>query len=815
MLPTSPLMSCTQKPQVRRKTMVKHLLILLLVCLGSLAKPVWAVVPITSCTPAMLQVLPYAQVLEDPSKTLNVEDVAALEDQRFFNADAQAPSLAFTHSAIWLRFRVVNATAADCFRWLTVGEPRLENIQVYVQRNNAWSVMRAGSDYPLAEWPIGERQPRFRLDVQAGESAQVLIRVTSRSWMLINPKLWDGSALLEDAILTQLIDGLTLGVMLLVLPIGLFFALLTRINLLLLNSLALLFYIGLIAVVNGYLVYWPALLPWSRELVAVFSACAFVMFFSYSYSLLQVRKLSSWLGIVYVLYGALGGLILLWGAVGDFVWTRNLFGYFRNGAYLLIPVTFALALYQRIKLSWLAWSICALMLVQGGIGLGWQAKTNVWLYGEDKLGLSSALFIALLLICTLLSEFVFQRRRELTALVEVARLQVQEQERLEDQVQLRTQQLRDSLHSRMTLLARISHDLRSPLTSIINYARELKHASSAEQSAHIERHARQQLELLDDLLAFSHSELQQVELSLQPGYVFGFLREIEAEGSYLAARQHNQWQCSLADKLPVLVRADFGQLRRVLINLLNNAAKFTRNGLIELKVEVLESGPEAFRLRFSVTDNGVGVPPGFRDQLEKPFQRGANAMTIEGFGLGLSIVSDLLAQMGSHLSYSENPGGGSVFSFTLQLESAFEDDVDQVFVESYVPTFEATKRKIVLADDIELTRIFLGDLLEGYGFDVALAGNVEEALTCLSADPVDVLIADQVMPGRSGWELLREVRQRWPTLPVLLYSASPARPDAAHEDLHFDAVLLKPASTEELLGCIERLCHKRSTEQVH
>lgn len=153
------------------------------------------------------------------------------------------------------------------------------------------------------------------------------------------------------------------------------------------------------------------------------------------------------------------------------------------------------------------------------------------------------------------------------------------------------------------------------------------------------------------------SELQQVELSLQPGYLFSFLNEIEAEGRYLATRQHNQWQSTLTDNLPLLVHADFRQLRRVLINLLNNAAKFTRNGLIQLKVETLESQSEAFHLRFSVIDTGIGVPPGFRDQLNTPFQRGANTLTTEGFGLGLSIVSDLLDQMDSHLCFTDNPSG--------------------------------------------------------------------------------------------------------------------------------------------------------------
>ena len=138
--------------------------------------------------------------------------------------------------------------------------------------------------------------------------------------------------------------------------------------------------------------------------------------------------------------------------------------------------------------------------------------------------------------------------------------------------------------------------------------------------------------------------------------------------------------------------------------------------------------------------------------------------------------------------------------------------MDQVFIESHIPSFEGVEYKIVLADDIELTRIFLGDLLEGYGLDVSLAQNGQEALAYLDAGPVDVLITDQIMPGMSGWELLRKVRKHWPDLPVLLYSASPARPDEAHEDLHFDAVLLKPATSEELLGSIARLCQKSLSE---
>lgn len=788
--------------------------LVLLMGLSLIPMPALAVSPVTGCSSGMVRLLPYAHVLEDSTRNLDVEDVAALDSKLFSAAGMQKYSAVFTNSAIWLRLRVENTSQVACERWLTIGEPRLENIQVYVQHQGDWSVMRAGSDYALEHWAVAERQPRFRLSVEPGESIQVLVRVASRSLMLINPKLWDDTALLDRVSGVQLIDGLALGVIFLVLPIGLLVAVLVRSWLLLLNSLALLLYSGLVAVVNGYLVYWPALLPWSRELVTLLSAGAFVLFFTYAFVLLQVKRLDRWLQRTFVLYVSVGGLILLWGAFGDFVWGRNLFGYYRSGAYLLIPMTIAMALYRHIKLGGLAWAVGGMMLLQGALKFSWSISNEFWLYGEDHLGLSSALFIAFVLIFTLIGGVLAARKRESQALREVADLQAAVNERLESQVELRTQQLRELLQARSILLVRISHDLRAPLNSIINYARELKTGPVIEQPARIERLARQQLELLDDLMEFSRSDVKQVELSLQPGYLFGFLKEIEVEGRYLAARQHNQWLCSLAEHLPVLVQADFRQLRRVLINLLNNAAKFTRNGLIELKVETLSTQSGQCHLRFSVSDNGVGIPAGFADHLKKPFQRGSNAAGVEGFGLGLSIVSELLEQMGSQLCVVENRSGGSIFSFELRLEEASEDEMDQVFVESHLASFQAVERKVVLVDDAELTRIILGDLLEGYGFDVTLAKDAEEALHCLEAGPADLLITDQRMPGMNGWALLQKVRQRWPGLPVLLYSASPPKPSEEHAGLVFDGVLLKPATTEELLGSVEQLCQRSSNRQA-
>lgn len=754
----------------------------------------------------VVSVLPSTRMLEDPTLALTPAEVATLDDYRFFEARNAPAPLAFTHSAIWLRFELHNPQPVPCKRWLTVGDARLEDVQVYLLSNGMWSGMKAGSAYPVDQWAVAERQPRFPVEVAAQDKVQVLIRVASKSRMIIHPQLWEDAAFFEKSMRLQLLDGLTWGILLLILPISLVAGVLLRFQLLILNAFNLLFYFTLTALANGYLFYLPSLLPWSRELVAVTSAISFSTFFVYVFALFRVKLLPRWLQGLFSLYLIAGGLLLLWGAYGDFVATRNIFIPYRNAAYVLIPLTLAVALYKKVRLSWLAWLIGIIFLAQGSKGLLWNTESEAWLYGEDKLGLSSSLIIAFLLISTLVYAIAHTRRREHNAVAEIAYLQQAEHERLESQVQLRTQQLHESLQSRSALLARISHDMRAPLSNIISYANQLQATPASDYPARIERNAREQLELLDDLLAFSRSELQQIELSLRPGYLFGFLHEIAEEGQYIAARQNNHLECSLDSNLPLLVHADFRQLRRILINLLNNAAKFTHNGLIMLRVACTAQDQHRFGLSFTVRDNGIGLPPDARERLLKPFQRGHNVTHTDGFGLGLSIVNELLEQMDSTLCIEGNASGGSTFSFQLWLEGAAEEELDTVFVESHVSSVDGDGRRIVLVDDVELTRAFLGDLLNGYGFDVTLAGNAEEALDQLERQPADLLITDQIMPGMDGWGLLQAIRSHYPGLPVLLYSASPARTAGACAEVMFDAVLLKPASTKELLSCIDRLC---------
>lgn len=746
--------------------------------------------------------------LEDPGRQLDYQQIAQLPDADF-SAEQDWPHEGYTRSAYWLRFSVQNDSDTLCSRWLSFAEPAMDNIQLFIQRGEQWSEQHAGSRYPLDEWPVRARQLLFPISLAPGEQITVLARIVSDSVMLIEPRIWTELEQLSKSQGESLVDGLALGIVILVVPFSLIVAMLMRSRLLLFHSTAVLSYLLLVCVAKGYLMYVPALQPWVEEVVSVLSCAACMLLVAYLGELFKVSRLPfGWRWLMNT-FGLAMGTILLWGAFGDYLLSRIVFDEVRWVAYFIVPLTCVAAWYYGLRPNWVAWQLTILFVLQGVVRHVFEVKNTSWQYGEDPLGLLSTLPGVFLLVCTLVMEFNRSRRSERHALADLEAQQQAEHERLESTVELRTGQLLESLRARSSLMARISHDLRSPLVSIIDSARQLRAEIQHESPLKIERNARQQLDMIDELLEFSRSELQQLELVLAPGYLYGFLREVEDEGRSLAVRQDNQFDCQFAADLPLLVRADFRRLRQILVNLLVNAAKFTRGGRIDFAVECVAVAEQTVCLRFVISDSGIGMHPEERELLLQPFRRGRNASRYEGTGLGLSIVVELLQQMGGDLQVSSDLTWGSCFSFELQLLRAREDELEMVIGEGYSESVRGNGRQVLVVDDLEQNREGISDLLAGYGFDVRVARDGREALDLLQAQPADLLISDQMMPDVDGWALLKAVRGRWPGMPVLLYSAAPPlRPTDMDRALVFDAALLKPATSDELLTRIAALLCK-------
>ncbi|WP_460116085.1 hybrid sensor histidine kinase/response regulator [Pseudomonas sp. H2_D02] len=759
--------------------------------------------PVDICRTDYLNLMPVVQIFEDTQARLSLQEVAQRPDADFKVATPGWPTQGYSRSAFWLKLQLTNSSAATCSRLLVVGAPRLEDIRVYQPGQDA----HGGAAYPLAEWPQpAARQPAFPVTLVAGESTTVFVRVASNFQMLLEPELWSEPALLRSQQQTYLSDGLTLGIVLLVVPFGLIVGWILRSPLLSVNAGAVLSYILMTCIINGYLIYWPTALGWTRELMTCASALSIVLFLAYMRVLLQVARLPRIIGWSY--WVPLLGCILgrVWWLKVDPVQGAQIVQMSLLSFYGALFPTLFMAWRKRLSYNWMAWLVPGLLVGQMLMRNFFPQEQLPWQSPHSKNNLSSTLPGVVLLVCTLIMEVLRSRNREKHALSTLDQQRQAEHERLESTVALRTSQLRESLEARSALMARISHDLRSPLVRIIDYARLLHAGPNRDYQATIERNARQQLELIDEMLEFSRGELEQMQLALAPGYLYGFLQEIADEAGFLAARQGNSFNAVLADDLPPLVEADFKRLRQVLMNLLANAAKFTRNGQIRFEVN---GGPGAtantVELRFSVIDTGIGIDPHEFEQLLQPFRRGRNAQRYEGSGLGLSIVSQLLERMDSRLE-PQATGQGSHFSFRLQLKCADEHDLENGIVDNNVTPLDGEGKHVLLVDDIEQNSEWLYDLLAGYGFDVSIATHGEDALACLAEQPIDLLISDQMMPGMDGWELLRQVRDREHDLPVMLYSAiPPRRPEDYPQDLTFDAVLLKPADSRELLARIKTL----------
>lgn len=364
---------------------------------------------------------------------------------------------------------------------------------------------------------------------------------------------------------------------------------------------------------------------------------------------------------------------------------------------------------------------------------------------------------------------------------------------------------RGALQARRNLLGHISHDLRSPLAAMLDSARLWRAGDVRRDYPHlIERHAARQMELIDELLEFSSTELTTAECVPVPGYLYAFLEEV-AETTELATEHHgNRLQRRFAADLPAVVRTDFHGLRRVLTNLLGNADKYVRQGRIDFIVERRGTGDEdAAHLHFIVDDDGPGLSVSQRKDLLQPFARGDNVGDMAGSGLGLAIVTSLLERMGSHLQIGTSPSGGSRFGFELTLPLATESELEPLLEDGGSVDVDGTGYTILVVDDEPQQREITCDLLGGYGFDAHVAADVEAALDLLQDRHVDLIVTDLFMPGAGGWQLLQAVRSRAPELPVLLYSAvPPLRPVGMDDVPGFDACLLKPANGASLLRLI-------------
>ena len=388
---------------------------------------------------------------------------------------------------------------------------------------------------------------------------------------------------------------------------------------------------------------------------------------------------------------------------------------------------------------------------------------------------------------------------------------------LEKRVKERTKELEQSKQAAETanrakdyFLAHISHELRTPLNSILGFTQILKKDSNFEEIQHrhldsIYQSGQHLLILINDLLDLSKITAKKLKLEPNNFDLITFLNKL-VDMTNLQARQKGlDFHYQLLSPLPRVVYGDETRLRQVLLNLLNNAVKFTETGSVIFTVGFVK---DLEKIRFQVQDTGVGIPAEQLKTIFLPFEQlSNNARAREGTGLGLTISSNLVQLMDSQIQIKSTLGQGSTFWFDLDLPAVDSTTACVTLENQYrFIGYEGRRRKILVVDDNTDNCQVLVNWLKPLGFELSEAENGRQGLAIARSFQPDLILLDLVMPIMDGVSMATKIRQDSQLKEVLIFAISAnakfTESINSHHNL-FDAFLSKPVDLNQLLDMLE------------
>lgn len=376
--------------------------------------------------------------------------------------------------------------------------------------------------------------------------------------------------------------------------------------------------------------------------------------------------------------------------------------------------------------------------------------------------------------------------------------------------------------ARDEFLATVSHELRTPLTSIIGWIQLLRlerdEAALAEGLDTIDRNARAQSRLIEDILDFSRINAGKLRLSVRPLD----LADVIAEAIDIvrpAADAKGVRIDRVLDSEAGLVSGDGDRLQQVIWNLLSNAVKFTpRGGKVQVRLERITSHCE-----LTVSDTGQGISPKFLPFVFDRFSQADSSSTRAhaGLGLGLGIVRHLVELHGGTVqAFSRGEGQGAMFAVRLPLLVAHDRAADEVVrielpaVRTFEQVFaDLTGVSVLVVEDNDDSRKLLETILTRSGAVVQAAESVATALRMLAGEWPDIVISDIEMPGEDGYSLIRKIRlqeppsQRVPAIALTAYTRSADRVRALAAG--FQTHMSKPVEPAELVAAVKSLSAQR------
>ncbi len=411
--------------------------------------------------------------------------------------------------------------------------------------------------------------------------------------------------------------------------------------------------------------------------------------------------------------------------------------------------------------------------------------------------------------------------------------EITERKQFEEKLRLAKEEAEQANRTKSEFLANMSHEIRTPLTAILGFADllldNLTKPGDIDAARTIQKQGDYLVDLIDDILDLSKIEANRFDVERIKCTPHRIVDDVVSLVRVRASEKQLPLNVCFDGPIPAMIYSDPTRLRQILINLVDNAIKFTSDGSIDIAVRHLDGDEDRVpRLQIDITDTGIGIDPDNIDKLFKPFTQADNSTTRQfgGTGLGLTISRRLAELLGGEITVTSVPGEGSTFSLTVatgdvdKLNSTTESvDAEDAATESKATSGRSLPlydRRILLVEDGGDNQRLMSMILERAGATVALAGNGEVAIELAMAAQdegrtFDVILMDMQMPVLDGYEATRRLRTESYTGAIVALTAHAMSTDRQKcLDAGCDEYATKPVDRASLLDLLQRLCEERS-----
>lgn len=762
----------------------------------------------------------HIEILEDKERKWSIEEVSSgeLSRQFKFHADGK-PNFGYTRSAYWVRFQVVNHSSKQ--DWLLeIDSPKINRIYLYQPGSTSeYEVNETGNAYLFSQRDVKHRNFVYNMDFRTEEVQTVYLRFTSGGSMQLPLTLYSPSSFNEKSQVEYMIFGIFFGISAVMALYNLFLYISLR-------HISYLYYVIFIAVNSllylsdtglAYQFIWPEHVGWNLRAIVTFMCLGNAGALLFTKSFLDTRKYTPKLDIIFKILLVLNFVVAI-----------------------RVQFTFNLAVYGAIFCSFIT-IILVLTAVILCLRKGYRpARYFLWAWGIFLVGVFISIMVdAGVIPLTLLTKYAWQ----LTTSIEVILLSfalgdkinsIRDEKELavreaKESQEIALESLKRSDELKDEFLAITSHELRTPLNGIIGIAETLRDGAAGQVNNGIQQHlsmiimsGRRLTHLINDILDFSKLKHKVLDIQLKPVHLAELTSVVLTICQPLIQNKSIRLLSTIDIDLPP-VSADENRLQQIMYNLIGNAIKYTDSGEVKISAE-----QEGEFLTITVSDTGKGIPHDQLSSIFDPFHQGDPSLSREasGTGIGLSITKRLVELHQGFIKVESKVGVGSEFSFTLPISHSDHiqymeeaapssapfiiEHEDNHIISTAISQADNQGVKILIADDELVNLQVLMNQLTLEGYETIAVSNGEEVIKYLQEHSVDLLILDIMMPKISGFEVCRQLRERFSLteLPILMLTAKNQVYDKVTAfEVGANDYLAKPCDKKELLARVKTLIH--------